>query len=131
GVGVFPLPHRAPAARHRPTASRRTLLVRVTAGLIGLAAALGLAFAVLLYEDRTLTPYVHHLMLSTTAGVWLAAFAVSLHGWWSHRVAVRTVTRAGLLPADLADFVADGVLRIGPDGYAFGHHTLRRHLARD
>jgi len=130
-VGVMTLPHRAPAARHRPTASRWTLLVRVTAGLIGLAAALGLAFAVLLHEDRTLTPYVHHLMLSTTAGVWLAAFAVSLHGWWSHRVAVRTVTRAGLLPADLADFVADGVLRIGPDGYAFGHHTLRRHLARD
>ncbi len=130
-LGVLALPSRATAARSRPTASRWTLAVRVATGLLGLAASLALAFAVLTLVDSGLTAYIHHLMLSATAGVWLAAFAVSLHGWWSHRVAVRTVTRAGVLPVDLAGFVADGVLRKGPDGYAFDHHTLRGHLARD
>ncbi|PRY34606.1 NACHT domain-containing protein [Umezawaea tangerina] len=130
-VAVLTLPTRAPAARTRPTASRWTLAVRVAAGLTALALGLLPAFAVLALVERRFAPYVHHLMLAATVGVWLAAFAVSLHGWWSHRVAVKAVTRAGVLPADLAAFVAEGLLRAGPDGYAFGHPTLRRHLARD
>lgn len=130
-VAVLALPVRAPAARVRPTASRWTLAVRVTAGVVALAVGLLPAFAVLVLTKRLFTPYIHHLMLAATAGVWLAAFAISLHGWWSHRAAVKTVTRAGVLPADLTTFVADGLLRPGPDGYAFDHHTLRRHLARD
>lgn len=129
-VGVLSLPVRAPT-RSRAAASRWTLAVRLTAGLLGLALALALSFAVLRLVDDQFTPYVHHLMLSATAGVWLAAFAVSLHGWWSHRQAVKTVTRAGLLPADLTAFVADGVLRETRDGHAFAHRTLRAHLARD
>ena len=129
-VGVMSLPTRAPT-RSRTAAAHWTLAVRVTAGVLGLALALALAFGVLPLVDSEFTPYVHHLMLSTTAGVWLAAFAVSLHGWWSHRVAVRTVIRAGVLPDDLDTFVAEGVLREVPDGYAFAHRTLRAHLARD
>ncbi|MEO6088048.1 MAG: AAA family ATPase [Umezawaea sp.] len=129
-VGVMSLPTRAPT-RLRRTAPHWTFAVRVTAGVLGLLLALAAAFvALLLLDDEGLTPYVHHLMLSTTTGVWLAAFAVSLHGWWSHRVAVKTVTRAGLLPVDLDAFVAYGVLRKTPDGYAFAHRTLRTHLAR-
>ncbi|HEX6346946.1 NACHT domain-containing protein [Umezawaea sp.] len=125
-VGVLSLPNRT-AARPRPTAARWTLAVRLVAGVLGLAPAVALSFAVLPF-DRLFAPLVHHLMLAATAGAWLAAFAVSLHGWWSHRVAVKTVTRAGLLPADLDAFVASGVLREVPDGYAFAHRTLRTHL---
>jgi len=126
-VGVVSLPSRA-AARPRRSAPGWTLAVRLVAGVLGLAAALALSFAVLVLVDDLFTPYLHHLMLATTTGVWLAAFAVSLHGWWSHRLAVKTVTRAGVLPDDLDAFVAAGVLREAPDGYAFAHRTLRTHL---
>lgn len=135
-AGVLTLPDQAVARTtphgRRVSAARRTLVVRLSAGAAALL-VLGSAHFLSGSVAEPLRPALLHATIAAITGIWLAGFAVSLHGWWSHRTALRLVVRAGMLPRDVAAFLAHTeervVTRRRLDGHAFLHRTLQSHLA--
>ncbi|MEV6238155.1 AAA family ATPase [Lentzea sp. NPDC051838] len=134
-AAVLALPYRRRSSTRRRAgdAARRTLAVRLTAGLVALtpmatAPLLSLAVA------EPLRPAMLHLTIAMVAGIWLSGFARSLQGWWSHRSALRDVVIDGVLPLDVESFLThteDRVItRYRLDGHWFLHRTLQTHLAQ-
>jgi len=134
-IGVINLPAHADTHRavHGSKAQWRTLLVRITAGLGSLSVAVALGFVLINLVSLEVRSETGYLMLAAVAGVWLSGFAVSMHGWWSHRAAVAAVIRHGILPRDVGEFLSHAeeriIMRRGLTGHMFLHRTLQAHLA--
>ncbi|MDX3662757.1 NACHT domain-containing protein [Streptomyces sp. ID05-26A] len=114
------------------SATRRTLQVRLTSCLVSLLPLIALLSVDHLTEP-SLKPEGMSLVIGTALGVWLPGIAMSLQGWWSYRTALRLIRRDGMLPRDMASFLAHTEERIITrrrlDGHAFLHRTLQSHLA--
>ncbi len=76
-----------------------------------------------------------YVTIAATLGTWLAGFAASMYGWWSHHAALKVVVDNKMLPPDLEAFLAHTEDRIitqrKPDGHAFVHRTLQTQLVRE
>ncbi|MEV5721808.1 NACHT domain-containing protein [Amycolatopsis mediterranei] len=140
-AAVLALPERAAPRRRRAAgqvrsvrtaAARRTLVVRVVTGAVALVTWWKLAAVLAPVIGAEVRPLAYHLMIAAGGGAWLSGFAVSLRGWWSHRAAVRSVLRCGVLPRDVGEFFPhleeQIIMRRTPAGYAFLHRTLQSHL---
>ncbi|WP_410595566.1 NACHT domain-containing protein [Amycolatopsis sp. lyj-23] len=132
-AAVLALPVRAAPRRKRgagrvrsvrTAAARRTLFVRVVTGAVALVVWWRLAAVLAAVVGAEVRSLAYHLMIAAAAGAWLTGFAVSLRGWWSHRAAVRSVLRRGVLPRDVREFFPhleeQIIMRRTPSGYAFG-----------
>lgn len=130
-IAVLMLPNRSDLPPRPISAARRTLVVRLRAGVLAL---LVVASAPWLREwvSEPARPVLTYLVIAATLGVWLPAFAASMYGWWSYRAVRRLMAREDRLPPDLEAFLAHTDDRIITqrklDGHAFIHRTLQRKL---
>ncbi|WP_143466982.1 NACHT domain-containing protein [Lentzea kentuckyensis] len=133
---VISLPQRRSGERHRSArrAARTTLWVRALTGAASLAVSLWLPSLLIRFvPDPGMRPTMYFILLATGVGMWLAGFAVSLSGWWSHTSAVRAIVESDTLPRDIDEFFAHAedrvIMRKTVLGHAFLHRTLQSHLA--
>ncbi|ANZ35656.1 hypothetical protein BBK82_05755 [Lentzea guizhouensis] len=138
-AGVLALPSRprdgVAAVRARTvSASGRTLVVRLSAGIGALSLALALPWLTT-GMTGSMRATVLYATAAATTGIWLAGFGASMYGWWSHRTALRLVVRKDMLPEDLNMFLAhtdDRIITLRKlDGHAFIHRTLQRKLVEE
>lgn len=134
-ISVMRLPVDAGTRRTVPGSKAQwwTLLVRITAGLCSLSVAVTLSFVLINLVSSEVRLETGYLMLSASAGLWLSGFAVSMYGWWSHKSAVATVIRYGILPRNIDEFLSHAeeriIMRRVLAGHFFLHRTLQTHLA--